>query len=394
MALSDLTCRQAPPKAKYYKIPDTGGLFLEIRPTGKKIWRVKYRFFDNERTITYGDYPIVSLVQAREYRDKVKAKIILGIDPIAEIEESRTLAKYKRAQTFQLVAEQWHKRYYQTWNPRYADELLNRLKTNIFPYLGNKPISEITATDILCCLEKVEERKAYDLAYRLMRIIGQIMRYGVQTSRCVRDITPDLKGALIKPNTGHFACIETDELPKLVNDIYYNEARLFKQTVFALKLVLLTFVRTNEIINATWDEIDFNKMLWTIPAERMKMKRTHLVPLSSQIINILLEMKELYGYQKYLLPSVAFPDRPMSENTMLNALKILGYKGKMTIHGFRALAMSCIKENFDYRHEIIDRQLAHVPNNKVDKAYDRAKFIEQRTTLMQDWSDFIYEQLP
>jgi integrase len=393
MALSELSCRHAKPKDKYYKLPDTGGLFLEVRPTGNKIWRVKYRFQEKERTLTYGSYPIITLIQAREYRDKVKAKLYLGIDPLQEEEQKRQLSRYKNAQTFQLVAEQWHTRYYSTWTPRYGDEILNRLKRNVFPCFGNRPISEISVTDILNCLEKIEQRKAYDLTRRMLRIIGQIMRYGVQTSRCARDVTPDLKGALLKVNSGHYASIETEELPKLVKDIYSNDARLYKQTTFALKLILLTFVRTRELIEATWDEIDFDKKIWIIPAERMKMKKAHLVPLSRQVLDIFFEMKNLYGYQKYILPSVAKRNQPISNNSILSALDALGYKGKMTGHGFRSLAMSAIKENFDYRHEVIDRQLAHVPNNKVDKAYDRAKFINERANMMQDWADFIDKKI-
>ncbi|WP_406825431.1 tyrosine-type recombinase/integrase [Pedobacter sp. KACC 23697] len=393
MALSDLACRQAQPKPKYFKMPDSGGLYLEVRPTGNKIWRVKYRFNDIERTITHGTYPIISLVQAREYRDKIKAQIILGIDPIAEFEERKQLARYKNAQTFQLVAEQWHQRYLSTWTERYGKEIFNRLKANVFPCFGSKPISEVTITDIMNCLEKIEERKAYDLTRRILRIIGQIMRYGVQTSRCVRDITPDLKGALIKYNTGHYACIETDEIKGLVNAIYSNEARLYPQTIYALKLIMHTFVRTNELINAKWNEFDFDKMLWTIPAERMKMKKAHLVPLSKQVGSLLCKMKELYGYQEYILPSISCKGKPISNNTILSALAALKYEKKMTGHGFRSLAMSSIKENFAYRHEVIDRQLAHVPNNKVDKAYDRAKFLDDRKAMMQDWSDFIDKQL-
>lgn len=250
-------------------------------------------------------------------------------------------------------------------------------------------MSELTVQQILACLQIVEDRGKNDLAKRVLQMIGQVMRYAVITGRAERDLTPDLKGALKKYKKGHYAAIDADQLPDLLRAIEKNDARLFQQTVQALKLILLTFVRTSELINATWDEFDLEKAIWNILAERMKMRLPHIVPLSRQVITILNELKEAYGGEGYILPSVIRSDRPISNNTILKALGRLGYAKTMTGHGFRALAMSTIKERLHYRHEVVDRQLAHLPRNRIDQAYDRAMFIPDRITMMQDWADYL-----
>jgi len=227
------------------------------------------------------------------------------------------------------------------------------------------------------------------MARRVLQIMGQVMRYAVITERAERDITVDLKGALKRYKKGHYAAISSDQLPDLIKAINQNDARLFKQTILAIKLLMLTFVRTGELINATWDEFDLKNAVWTIPAERMKMRVAHVVPLSKQVMAILNELRSLYGTTGYILPSVVRSNKPISNVTVLKALERLGYKGQMTGHGFRALAMSTIKEHLGYRHEVVDRQLAHQPRNKIDAAYDRAQFLPDRKKMMQEWSDYI-----
>jgi len=238
-------------------------------------------------------------------------------------------------------------------------------------------------------MRKIEERKAYHMTRRVLQIIGQIMRYAVVTGRADRDFTPDLKGALKKYKKGHYAAIDADELPNLLQAIYKNEPRLYKQTILAIKLILLTFVRTSELINATWDEFDFENKIWRIPAQRMKMRLPHIVPLSKQVNDILEELGNAYGRKGYILPSIVNWKKPISNNTILSGLGRLGYKGIMTGHGFRALAMSTIKEKLGYRHEVVDRQLAHLPKSLIDQAYDRAMFLPDRTKMMQEWADYI-----
>ncbi|MCF8324401.1 MAG: integrase arm-type DNA-binding domain-containing protein [Leadbetterella sp.] len=389
MSLSDLDCRLAKPKEKSFRLYDSGGLYLDIKVTGKKIWRLKYKFFDKEKLLTIGQYPQITLAVARERRDQAKEKLILGIDPSQEKQDQKVQARYKQTQTFELVATEWHKLNYKTWSSNYANDILRRLTRNVFTEIGNLPISKITIQDLLACLRKVEEREAHDMARRVLQMMGQVMRYAVITGRAERDITVDLKGALVKYKKGHYAAIESDELPNLLKTINKNDARLFKQTILAIKLILLTFVRTSELINATWSEFDLEKAEWHIPAERMKMRTPHFVPLSRQVVKILLELKQAFGKSNYILPSVIRNDKPISNGTILVGLKRLGYHKVMTGHGFRALAMSTIKEKLNYRHEIVDRQLAHLPRNKIDQAYDRAKFIPDRIKMMQDWADYI-----
>jgi len=362
---------------------------MDIRPTGRKYWRLKYSIYGNEKLYTIGQYPLISLVKAREKRDSLRALVMDGIDPADIKAEQKRKYLNKQLQTFQIVAEEWHTRNFDTWTPRYGKEILVRLKNNVFPHMGNKPISDVTIQDTIQCLHKIEDRGAYDMTRRILRLIGQIMRYAVVTGRAVRDFTPDMKGSLKRYKSGHYAAITSAELPEFVNILYRNEARLFKRTTIAVKLLMLTAVRTRELIEAKWTEFDLENKVWVIPANRMKTRIEHVVPLSSQVLELLNELKKDFGHKEYILPSVVRSDKPLSNNTILKALATLGYEKKMTGHGFRSLFMSTIKENFDYRHEIIDRQLSHVPNNKIDKAYDRAYFLPQRTALMQDWGNYI-----
>lgn len=387
--LSELACRQAKQKSKAYRLFDSGGLYLDVLPTSKKVWRFKYRFHRKEKLLTIGSYPGISIKSAREKRDNAKELIEQGIDPAAEKQENKRLARFKTAQTIELVATEWHKQYLDTWTNDYGQQILNRLKANLFPSLGNIPIAKLTAPQLLSCIQKIEDRGRHDLARRVLQTTGQILRYAVVTGRTERDITPDLKGALKKYKKGHHAAIDSGELPDLLRAVDQNDARLFKQTILAIRLMLLTFVRTQELIKATWDEFDFKNSMWTIPAERMKMRQQHLVPLSRQTVKILNELKEEFGDKGYVFPSVVRRNKHISNNTILKALERLGYHKKMTGHGFRALAMSTIKEELGYRHEVVDRQLAHQPKNKVDRAYDRAQFVPERIKMMQKWADYI-----
>jgi integrase len=389
MSLCDLDCRLAKPKDKSYRLYDSAGLYLDITISGKKVWRLRYKFFNKEKLLTIGQYPQVTLIVAREKRDQAKEKLSAGIDPAQEKQDLKRLARFKHAQTFELVAREWHNQNLKTWTPNYGRDILRRLTRNAFNDIGNIPISKINVQDLLACLRKVEEREANDLAKRILQIMGQVMRYAVITGRADRDITVDLKGALVKYKKGHYAAIESDELPDLLKALNKNDARLFRQTIYAIKLILLTFVRTSELINATWSEFDLEKAEWHIPAERMKMRTAHFVPLSRQVISLLQDLKQSFGNSDFILPSIVRNNKPISNNTILLGLKRLGYHKVMTGHGFRALAMSTIKEKLNYRHEVVDRQLAHLPRSKVDQAYDRAKFIPERIKMMQEWADYI-----
>ena len=238
-------------------------------------------------------------------------------------------------------------------------------------------------------IRKIEKRGALELAKRQLQKCGEIFRYAISTGRAIRDPSSDIKEALKPIKKTHFSSIEVEELPEFVADLKSNKGRLYPTTQNALWLVMLTFVRTSELINARWDEIDFKRKRWVIPAERMKMDKEHIVPLAEQAIEILKAQKEFNGQWDHVFPSPNKPKQPISNNAILGALKRMGYLGRMTGHGFRSLAMGAIKQELGYRHEVVDRQLAHTPKNKIDKAYDRAAFLEERTKMMQDWADYL-----
>lgn len=389
MKLNDIRLKNLHPKKKAYKVFDGQGLYIEVSPTGSKYWRLKYRMHDKERRLAIGVYPEISLKEARDKRDEARKLIAEHIDPSKDKKRKKLSAKGNVENTFESVAREWHENKQEHWKPRYSQEVMKRLEDDIFPLLGEYPINDIDPPLLLSVVKRIEKRGAVDLAKRQLQKCGEIFQYGIACGRVNRDPSQDIRKALRPVKQTHFASIEIDELPEFLNILNHNEARLYPTTRNALKLIMLTFVRTSELINAEWVEIDFEKKLWTIPAERMKMGKSHLVPLADQAIEILKEQKILADKWPHVFPSAIRKRNSISNNTILQAIKRLGYKGRMTGHGFRALAMSSIKQELGYRHEVIDRQLAHLPKNKIDRAYDRAMFLEERKIMMQDWADYI-----
>jgi integrase len=387
-----LTTKQidhAKPIDKLYRIFDAFGLYVEIHPNGSKYWRMKYNFLGKERRFALGKYPEVTLLEAREKRDQARKLLAQSIDPAAEKKDRRNAALANLATTFELVAREWHENHKERWSERHNANIMNRLEMDLFPQIGKLPIADIKAIQVLDVLRRIEGRGAHETARRSLQYCGQIFRYAVITERCARDVTVELKGALKPFRKGHFNAIEVDELPDFLRNFARNDARLFPQTRHALQLMMLTFVRTGELVGAKWEEFNFETREWNIPIARMKMRRAHLVPLSNQAIAVLEQQKELSGKCEWVFPNIAYPKKHMSNCTILGALKRLGYGGRMTGHGFRALAMSTIKEKLGYRHEVVDRQLAHAPASKVDAAYDRAKFLSERKIMMQQWADYL-----
>lgn len=380
------------PKEKLYRVFDGRGLYLEISPSGSKYWRLKYRYLGKERRMALGVYPDISLAIARERREDARKLVAVGIDPAEARKEDKRAAIVNAHNTFEVVAREWHENQKDKWTPKHALNVTRRLETDVFPYIGSRPIADIEPPELLnSVLRRIEKRGALDVATRVKQICGQIFRYGIATGKCKREVTADLKGALKVGKTKHFAALEIKEMPEFLQDLERNDARLFAQTRRAIRLLMLTFTRTTELIHAKWNEFDLENGLWEIPAERMKMGNSHLVPLSRQVIAILKEQQAETGAinTPYVFPGQIKPKKPMSNNTILFAIGRMGYKGRMTGHGFRALAMSTIKEKLGYRHEVVDRQLAHAHRSKVDRAYDRAQFLEERTIMMQRWSDYL-----
>lgn len=389
MPLTDVSCRNAKPIEKAYKLTDSGGLHLLVKPNGGRYWRMKYYFLGKEKLLSFGTYPAVSLAEAREKREQARKQLANEIDP-AQIKRAAKQQKLlNNENTFEAVAREWHANRISTWTSGHGINILHRLEKDVFPLLVGRPITEIEAPDILAVLRKVENRGALEIAKRLGQTCGQVFRYAIAIGLVKHNPVPHLKDALKPMIKGHYAAIDVKELPEFLHTLEHNNARLYTLTRLAIRLMLLTFVRTGELIGAKWSEFDLDEAVWIIPAERMKMRIEHRVPLSTQAVALLRELKSISGTRELLFPNQSRPTDHMSNNTILSALKRLGYKGKMTGHGFRALAMSTIKEKLGYRHEVVDRQLAHAPRNKVDAAYDRAKFLDERKIMMQAWADYL-----
>lgn len=394
MPLTDKQCKAFKEAEKPYRKTDSRGMYLEVMPNGSKYWRLKYRYNNKEKRMALGVYPDISLLQAREKREEAKKLLANGIDPMQIKKEQKRLRLTNAENSFEVVAREWHEKKKKGWSESHANNVLHRLESDIFSQIGNRPVAEISPAELLDSVRRIEKRGAYEVARRTLGICSQVFIYAIGTSKRT-DTNPatGLVSVLESATKSHFAALDVKDLPEFVRTLESNKARLYEQTQRAVKLMLLTFVRTSELINATWDEFDFENKVWTIPAERMKMKKEHIVPLSDQALELFSEQRALTGDWKWVFPNQVRPAKSMSNNTILKALERMGYKGRMTGHGFRALAMSAIKQELGYRHEVIDRQLAHAPKSKIDKAYDRAMFLEERTKMMQDWADYIQSKI-
>jgi integrase len=389
MKMTDQTCKTAKPKEKAYKLADGGGLYLEITPSGGKLWRLKYRYLGKEKKLCIGDYPTISLAEARDRRKEAKKQLINGIDPSDSKKSVRQGLMNDAANTFEAIAREWHKMKLPEWSVVNAKTVLDRLERDVFPEIGNLPIKAITHKQLLDLANTIKERGASELAKRVIQMCRGIYQYAIITGRAEKNIAADLKGLVKSQKKGHFAAIEAKDIPQFIADLRNHKAKLNRQTYLAVELMMLTFVRTGELIKAEWDEFDFDAKTWLIPAHRMKMRKDHIVPLSKQALAILRELRETHNHPVYVFPSRNSRNKHMSNNTILMALDRMGYRGKMTGHGFRSLAMSTIMEKLGYRHEVPDAQLAHAKKHSLGDAYDRAQFLSERIVMMQKWADYL-----
>lgn len=388
--LSDAKCKNATSEGKVVrKLPDAGGLYLWVRADGSKYWRLRYWLAGKEKSLSLGVYPTVSLKEARAKRDKERKRLDNNLDPSAERRADKLRIRSAAENSFEAVAREWYKKQVHTWVPGHADDVLRRLEKNAFPALGRRPIEQIEAPELLGAIRKIEDRGAYDLAHRVLQVCGQVFRYGIATGRCKHDLSRDLQGALTPHKKTHQAAVRPEELPALLQAIAKYDEIGDRQTRLALQLLTLTFVRTNELIGAEWPEFDLEAAIWTVPAARMKMKAEHIVPLAKQAVAILRELREIGGGSRFLFPG-RHREKPISNNTMLFALYRLGYKGKMTGHGFRAVASTILNET-GFRPDVIERQLAHCEKDEVRGAYNRAEYLPERVKMMQTWADLIDE---
>ena len=391
MKLNDKICKNAKPKEKAYKLADGAGLYLEVAPNGSKYWRLKYYFLKKEKRISFGVYPVITLAEARVKRLEAKRLLAKGINPSEYKKAQQRQQEIEASNTFKHVALDWWETKKAGWTENHAGYTLRRLEVNIFPDIGNLPIHEIESYQVLDALKKTQARGANEVAYRCRSICKQIFDHGIITGKCKENPATALQHALQPYKKSNYTALEIKDIPEFVQTLHSNKARLYPHTLLAVEMLMLTFVRTSELIQATWDEFDLENKLWTIPAERMKMRKEHIVPLSTRVIEILEELKPLALCSQYIFPSQISLRKHMSNNTILKALERMGYKGRMTGHGFRALATTAIQEELHYPFHIVDLQLAHVKRNKVDQAYDRTTFIKERTKMMEDWASYLNE---
>ena len=387
-SLSDARARNAKPRTKHYKISDGEGLFLLIMPSGAKYWRLKYFFGGKEKTLALGVYPDVSLADARERRAEARKLLAAGIDPGEAKKEAKRQVALKAANSFETVAREWFEQRKHEWAETSAELVLARIERHILPRLGARPVAEITPPEVLGMLRVVEGNGTLETARRVMQICGQVFMYAIATGRAIRNPVPDLRGALKTPVVKHYAFLKAGDLPEFLSKLDGYDGDI--QTKLALKLLLLTFVRTNELRGAEWKEINWDKTEWRIPADRMKMREIHLVPLSRQAIAVLRELQTLTGNRHLLFPNRQSPSRYMSENTMLYALYRMGYHSRTTAHGFRSTASTILNEN-GFGADVIERQLAHSERNTVRAAYNHAQYLPERRKMMQWWADYLEE---
>jgi integrase len=388
VALTDTKIRNTKPLEKPIKLFDGGGLFLLVTSQGGKLWRMKYRYVGKEKLLALGSYPEISLLDARQRRDEARRQLAHGIDPAAS-RKAQKQAETEETETFEVIAREWHEKFKTTWTSGHADTIMSRMKRDLFPWIGKKPIKEIKAPELLAVLRRVESRGALESAHRIRTIAGQVFRYAVATGRAERDPSGDLKGALPQPGKKHLAAItDPKEVGPLLNAINGYQGNFVVKC--ALQLAPLFFVRPGELRHAEWEEIDFDEALWQIPAHKMKMKQPHIVPLCIQTLAILQELKPVTGTTKYVFPSARSADRPMSENAILAALRRMGYeKTTMTGHGFRAMARTILDEVLQFRPDFIEHQLAHAVRDPNGRAYNRTAHLEDRRVMMQKWADYL-----
>jgi integrase len=386
--LSAATCKNATSNdTAVRKLHDGDGLYLWVYQDGRKYWRFRYWEAGKEKSLSAGVYPKVSLSDARKKRGEFREQLKANLDPSAERKATNLRKKLANTNSFEAVALEWFNKQCHTWVDQHAKDVKRRLENNIFPFLGKRPIDQINAPELLDAVRKIEARGAHDLAHRVLQVCGQVFRYGIATGRCTRNLSTDLRGALTPHIKKHQSAIRSEELPDLLRAIATYDEVGDKQTRLAMQLLAQTFVRTNELIGAVWSEFDLANALWVIPAERMKMRTEHIVPLSRQTLTLLTELKEIAGNSQYVFPG-RNPSKPISNNTMLFALYRLGYKGKMTGHGFRAVASTILNET-GFKPDVIERQLAHCERNEVRGAYNRAEYLPERKRMMQHWADYL-----
>ena len=388
MALTDAKIRNTKHADKPIKLTDGGGLYLDVRPTGAKLWRYRYRIAGKENLFAVGEYPALGLAEARTIRAEARELVKQGIHPAHNRQAARLVTHAANANTFGAVAREWMAKKHSAWTPYYTRQIQRILEADVFPYVGALPIRAVTAAHLLAIVRRAEERGAETVALMVRQWTSAIFRYAVSTLRADNDPAAALKGAIHRPKIKHARPLSPDEIVKFTNALESYGG--YRTTVIGLRLMLLTFVRTKELRTAPWAEIDFDRAEWRIAAERMKMRETHIVPLSKQAVALLRELHTLTGGREVLFPNYRNPNTCMTATTLNRALERMGLNGADSIgfsaHGFRATASTILNE-IGFRSDVIERQLAHAERNKTRASYNQAEYLEERRAMMQQWAD-------
>jgi integrase len=385
MPLTELSVKNLKSRAKLYRVADSHGLCLEVTPAGGKLWRFRYYHLGKAQMTALGKYPAVSLAQARKLRDDARIILEIGKHPTLHKKAQKLRRAIEGQNTFEKIALMWMETKSKGLNEKYAKQNLKRLEQHVFPSIGALPITEITIPDVVRVVERIGNRGTIETAKRMKQIIGQVFRYAAQRGICEHNPAADLRDILPSVEEKHYPCLSVAEAPDLLRKVDIREPDFSK---YAMQLIMLTFVRTGELIGACWDEIDWNREEWHIPKERMKMKRPHIVPLSKQAIEVLKEIQKLTGNKAHIFYSPASKSKHISNGTILMALRRMGYAKKMSGHGFRSLASTILNEK-GYSPDVIERQLSHEDDDKIRSAYNRAEYLLERKKMMQDYADIL-----
>ena len=385
------TVTSAKPREREYKLTDGAGLYLLVKPNGTKLWRLNYAYLGKQRTLSFGAWPDVGLADARERRDEARKLIAAGLDPSHEAKLAEARAMLSEENSFKLVAEEWVAKQEREGMAEITLSKIRWLLAKAYPRIGNRAVAKITAQEVLAVLRSIEATGRYESARRMRSVLSRVFRYAIATTRAEIDPARDLRGALTVPKAKHLAAITTPkgagELMRAIEG-YTGHAI----TLFGLRLSAHLFVRPGELRQAEWSEFDFDRSVWNIPEQKMKMRRPHRVPLSTQVTGLFEQLWDLTGTGRYCFPSFRSPRRPMSENTVNAALRALGFgQEEMTAHGFRAMAATLLNETGKFNPDAIERQLAHMETNAIRRAYTRGEYWDERVRMMQYWSDQLDE---
>ena len=385
--LTELVCRKASTPGK--KLSDGQGMYLLVHKNGSKYWRMDFRLSGKRKTLALGVWPEVSLTRARKLREEAREQIHRGIDPLKHKRDQQRKRSASEERTFSVLCEEWMQRQKPRWTEKHAFDVRRALENHVLPDLGHLPIADIDRREVLSVLRVMEGQGKHEAAHRARQRMEAVFNFAIITGDCDANPAAGLTTALTPPRKKKMPALKPEELPEFLRRLEdYQGHRL---TYLGMRLVIYTFVRTKELRLAEWKEFELKSEnpVWTIPAERMKMRREHLVPLSSQSIQLLRQVSEISEGERLVFPSQNNPNRPMSENTLLYALYRMGYHSRATTHGFRSVASTILNESEKWYPDAIERQLAHVETNKVRAAYDRAEHLPERRRMMQWWSDYL-----